>query len=58
MCLQKQKVLMLFGGESARKIGTLAEVREALGAREIHGLQPELSRIRVMKPHESCRADS
>jgi hypothetical protein len=30
------KVLMLFGGESARKNGTLAEVREALGAREIH----------------------
>lgn len=48
------KVLMLFGGESARKNGTLAEVREALGAREIHefgGIEPNPS-------YESCRADS
>ncbi len=43
------KVLMLFGGESARKNGTLAEVREALGAREIH----EFGRIELNPSYET-----
>ena len=29
------RVLILFGGESARKNGTLAEVRSALGSRDV-----------------------
>ncbi|MEO5607794.1 MAG: iron-containing alcohol dehydrogenase [Polaromonas sp.] len=32
----KAKVLLLYGGASAEKTGTLAEVRAALGAREAH----------------------
>lgn len=49
------KVLMLFGGESARKNGTLAEVREGLGAREIHefgGIEPNPSYETLMKAVE------
>lgn len=52
------KVLMLFGGESARKNGTLAEVREALGAREIHefgGIEPNPSYETLMKAVELIR---
>ena len=52
------KVLMLFGGESARKNGTLAEVREALGAREIHefgGSEPNPSYETLMKAVELIR---
>ncbi len=52
------KVLMLFGGESARKNGTLAEVREALGAREIHefgGFEPNPSYETLMKAVELIR---
>ena len=52
------KVLMLFGGESARKNGTLAEVREALGVREIHefgGIEPNPSYETLMKAVELIR---
>ncbi|HAK15093.1 MAG TPA: NADH-dependent alcohol dehydrogenase [Acinetobacter junii] len=52
------KVLMLFGGESARKNGTLAEVREALDAREIHefgGIEPNPSYETLMKAVELIR---
>lgn len=52
------KVLMLFGGESARKNGTLAEVREGLGAREIHefgGIEPNPSYETLMKAVELIR---
>ena len=52
------KVLMLFGGESARKNGTLAEVREALGAREIHefgGIETNPSYETLMKAVELIR---
>lgn len=52
------KVLMLFGGESARKNGTLAEVREALGPREIHefgGIEPNPSYETLMKAVELIR---
>ncbi|WP_289344629.1 iron-containing alcohol dehydrogenase [Acinetobacter baumannii] len=52
------KVLMLFGGESARKNGTLAEVREALGAREIHefgGIELNPSYETLMKAVELIR---
>lgn len=52
------KVLMLFGGESARKNGTLAEVREALGTREIHefgGIEPNPSYETLMKAVELIR---
>ena len=52
------KVLMLFGGESARKNGTLAEVREALAAREIHefgGIEPNPSYETLMKAVELIR---
>ena len=40
------RVLMLYGGESARKNGTLDEVRTALGQREIQefgGIEPNPS---------------
>ncbi|AZM39807.1 iron-containing alcohol dehydrogenase [Acinetobacter sp. WCHA39] len=52
------KVLILFGGESARKNGTLAEVREALGAREIHEfgrIEPNPSYETLMKAVELIR---
>ena len=52
------RVLMLFGGESARKNGTLAEVREALGTREIHefgGIEPNPSYETLMKAVELIR---
>ena len=52
------KVLMLFGGESARKNGTLAEVSEALGTREIHefgGIEPNPSYETLMKAVELIR---
>lgn len=52
------KVLMLFGGESARKNGTLAEVRNALGTREIHefgGIEPNPSYETLMRAVELIR---
>lgn len=52
------RVLMLYGGESARKNGTLAEVREALGTREIHefgGIEPNPSYETLMRAVELIR---
>lgn len=53
------RVLVLLGGESARKNGTLAEVREALGTREVHefdGIEPNPSFETLMKAVELIRA--
>lgn len=46
------RVLILLGGESARKNGTLAEVRAALGEREVHefnGIEPNPSYETLMQ---------
>ncbi|SFI92169.1 NADP-dependent alcohol dehydrogenase [Pseudomonas guineae] len=46
------RVLVLFGGQSARKTGTLAQVREALGARhvqEFDGIEPNPSYETLMQ---------
>ncbi len=43
------RVLILVGGASAEKTGTLAEVRAALGARSVNGF-PASNRIRATKP--------
>ena len=46
------RVLILLGGESARKNGTLAEVRAALGTREVYqfdGIEPNPSYETLMK---------
>ncbi|HYR24898.1 MAG TPA: iron-containing alcohol dehydrogenase, partial [Aquabacterium sp.] len=46
------RVLLLFGGDSARKNGTLAEVRQALGAREVQefgGIEPNPSYETLMR---------
>lgn len=46
------RVLILFGGESARKTGTLAEVRAALGSRtvfEFAGIEPNPSYETLMR---------
>lgn len=54
------RVLILFGGESARKNGTLDEVREALGTREIQefgGIEPNPSYETLMKAVELIRND-
>lgn len=52
------RVLMLYGGESARKNGTLDEVRTALGQREIQefgGIEPNPSYETLMKAIELIR---
>jgi NADP-dependent alcohol dehydrogenase len=52
------RVLVLFGGESARKNGTLAEVRLALGDREVQefgGIEPNPSFETLMKAVELIR---
>lgn len=49
---QDARVLVLLGGESAKKNGTLAEVRAALGAREVHefsGIEPNPTYETLMK---------
>ncbi|KAG8148449.1 iron-containing alcohol dehydrogenase, partial [Burkholderia catarinensis] len=46
------RVLVLYGGESARKNGTLDEVRAALGAREVQefcGIEPNPAYETLMK---------
>lgn len=51
-------VLILYGGESARKNGTLAEVRKALGNRKIQefgGIEPNPSYETLMKAVEKIR---
>ena len=52
------KVLILVGGASAEKTGTLSEVREALGARPnstFNGIEPNPSFETVMKAVEQVR---
>lgn len=54
------RVLILFGGESARKNGTLDEVRQALGEREIQefgGIEPNPSYETLMNAVELIRND-
>ena len=54
------RVLILFGGESARKNGTLDEVRTALGNREVQefgGIEPNPSYETLMKAVELIRND-
>lgn len=54
------RVLILLGGESARKNGTLAEVRAALGAREVHefnGIEPNPSYETLMQAVELIRTE-
>lgn len=49
---QDARVLVLLGGESAKKNGTLAEVRAALSAREVHefsGIEPNPTYETLMK---------
>jgi NADP-dependent alcohol dehydrogenase len=52
------KVLILYGGESARRTGTLAEVRAALGDRAVHefgGVEPNPSYETLMRAVELVR---
>ena len=54
------KVLILVGGESAEKTGTLDEVRQALGARThstFNGIEPNPSFETTMKAVERVRAE-
>ncbi|TOP86012.1 iron-containing alcohol dehydrogenase [Vibrio parahaemolyticus] len=53
------RVLILYGGESAEKTGTLAEVRTALGKRDIHefgGIEPNPTYETVLKAVELVKA--
>ena len=54
------RVMILLGGESARKNGTLAEVKTALGAREVHefnGIEPNPSYETLMQAVEIIRTE-
>src|SRR5207245_7402588 len=54
------RVLILYGGSSARKTGTLAEVKAALGQREIHefaGIEPNPSYETLMQAVAQVRAE-
>jgi NADP-dependent alcohol dehydrogenase len=54
------RVLILLGGESARKNGTLAEVRAALGQREVqefNGIEPNPSYETLMQAVELIRSE-
>ncbi|AOK31974.1 aldehyde reductase [Burkholderia singularis] len=54
------RVLVLYGGESARKTGTLDEVRAALGARDVHefgGIEPNPTYETLMKAVELVRRE-
>lgn len=54
------RVLVLLGGESARKTGTLAEVRAALGQREVFefsGIEPNPGYETLMQAVEQVRRD-
>lgn len=54
------RVLLLFGGSSAEKTGTLGEVRAALGAREVHefgGIEPNPTYETLMKAVELARRE-
>jgi NADP-dependent alcohol dehydrogenase len=53
-------VLVLYGGQSAEKNGTLSEVRAALGQRQLHefgGIEPNPSYETLMKAVELVRAE-
>src|SRR5580693_8069594 len=55
----KARVLILYGGASAQKTGTLAEVKAALGEREVHefaGIEPNPSYETLMQAVEQVRA--
>ena len=54
------RVLVLYGGESARRTGTLDEVRAALGERsvsEFGGIEPNPSYETLMRAVEQVRAE-
>lgn len=54
------RVLILFGGESARKNGTLDEVRQALGNRDVRefgGIEPNPSYETLMRAVEEVRTE-
>lgn len=53
------RVLLLYGGQSARVNGTLGEAREALGSREVHefgGIEPNPSYETLMQAVELVRS--
>ncbi len=57
---QAARVLVLYGGESARRTGTLAEVRAALGERsvsEFGGIEPNPSYETLMRAVAQVRAE-
>lgn len=57
---QNARVLVLFGGASAEKTGTLAEVRKALGMRfvqEFGGIEPNPSYETLMRAVEQVRSE-
>ena len=54
------RVLILYGGASARKTGTLAEVKAALGARVVHefgGIEPNPTYETLMKAVEQVKLE-
>lgn len=54
------RVLILYGGASARKTGTLDEVKAALGAREVYefsGVEPNPTYETMMRAVEQARRD-
>ncbi len=54
------RVMILLGGESARKNGTVAEVRAALGSREVHefnGIEPNPTYETLMQAVEIIRTE-
>ncbi|MTW35396.1 iron-containing alcohol dehydrogenase [Pseudoduganella danionis] len=54
------RVLILYGGASAEKTGTLAEVRAALGSRSVHefgGIEPNPSYETLMRAVQLVRAE-
>lgn len=57
---KEARVLVLFGGQSAEKTGTLAEVRKALGSRtwkEFGGIEPNPAFETLMRAVELVRAE-
>ncbi|WP_097461525.1 iron-containing alcohol dehydrogenase [Mangrovitalea sediminis] len=57
---EQARVLILFGGESARRNGTLAEVEAALGERHVKhfgGIEPNPSYETLMRAVEQVRAE-
>ncbi len=57
---ENARVLILYGGASAEKTGTLAEVRSALGQRSVHefgGIEPNPSYETLMRAVQLVRAE-